>query len=108
MVLKKQRIKGHAVEKRTGDELLASRERMTRASIEFLKIDIQTALTFLEIARQTDNEERKRRNIQSAGKAYDTVLRFVDRVQLGTDDLQTINTGLERLRSELEEFGEVP
>ena len=43
--------RGHAAAKPTVDEWLASVDRMNRASAEFLKIDLDTALTFLQIAR---------------------------------------------------------
>jgi hypothetical protein len=89
------------------DELLASRERMNRASAEFLKLDLQTALTFVGIARQTRDQVRKRRNCMAARRAYDTVMRLVDKIQLSVEDRRAVSHGLKRLRTELETLGEV-
>ena len=100
-------MRGHAVAKPTVDELLASRERMNRASAEFLKLDLRTALTFVGIARQTGDQIRKRRNCMAARRAYDTVLRLADKVQLGVEDRRDVSQGLKRLRTELEALGEV-
>lgn len=104
MTSKKQPIRAYAV-KPTIDELIVSRERMNRASAEFLKLDIQTALTFLTIARQTQDDTRQQRNLRSARKAYDTVLRLMDRVILSDEDARIVKSGLERLRSELSGLG---
>lgn len=102
MVSRKQQIGGHPAAKPTVDELLASRERINRASIEFLKIDLQTALTFLQIARQTQDELRKKRNCLAARKAYETVVRFIRKTELSPEDMRFIKQRLEQLQSELE------
>jgi len=103
---KKQQTGGHAAPKVTFDQILASRERMNRASVEFLKIDLQTAFTFLRVARQTDDPIRKHRNCRAARRAYDTVVKLMGKVRLNKQDRQTVVLGLEHLRSELQEFGE--
>jgi len=100
-------MRGHAAARPTVDELLASRERMNRATTEFLKLDLQTALTFAGIARQTRDQIRKKRNCTAARRAYDTVVRLVDRVELSVEDGRVVRHGLQRLRTELESLGEV-
>ena len=75
-------MRGHAAPKPTVDDLLASRERMNRASAEFLKIDLETALTFVKIARQSRDDVRKKRNCKAARRAYETVLRLINKVEL--------------------------
>jgi len=104
---RKQRSTGHAAPKPTADEFLASRERLNRASADFLKIDLQTALTFLHIARHTTDVARQERNREAARRAYDTVVKLMKRVKLNADDTRTIVLGLEQLKSELQELGEV-
>jgi len=104
MVSKKRRVWGHAAPKPTADELISSCERLNRASANFLKIDIQTALTFMDTARQTRDRERQERNVRAASRAYETVLNFMDRIVLGDEDTRILTTGLEQLRSELEGF----
>lgn len=97
-----KQITGHPAAKPTVDELLASREQLNRASAEFLKIDLQTALTFVRIARQTNDGVQKKRNCLAARKAYETVVRLVRKIQLSAEDLRFIEQTLEQLQSELE------
>jgi len=88
------------------DELLASREQMNRVSTEFLKLDLETALTFVKIARQTNDHLQRERNCRAAWKAYDTVAKLAKKVDLNTENGRAIRLGLARLRAELEELGE--
>ena len=96
----------YGADRPTVDQLLASRERMNRASAEFLKIDVETALTFANIARQAHDSARKERNCRAARKAYDTVAKLFRKVNLNDVDRQTVIDGLLQLRKELEALGE--
>ena len=89
------------------DEILASGERVNRAAAEFLKLDVQTALTFLFTVRSSEDETRRVRNRKAARRAYDTVVKLMKRVKLSEEDTRKLQVGLEQLRSELEEVGEV-
>jgi len=106
MSSKKQRTMGHAAAKPTVDEMLSSRERLNRASTDFLKIDLETALTFVKAAQQTNNEFRKRRNRLAARKAYETIMKLISKVRLTTEDGLRMKEGLYRLKTALEELGE--
>ena len=90
----------------TIDELIASREGVNRASADFLKIDLRTALTFVKIAQQTTDDVRKERNRMAARRAYETVKKLAQKVSLNDDEMQAIMQSLMRLRSELEALGE--
>jgi hypothetical protein len=79
---------------------------MNRASAEFLKIDLQTALTFVKIAQETRDEIRRKRNCVAARKAYETVIRLVPKVELNAQDAQVVTLGMNKLRSDLEGLGE--
>ena len=105
MVSKKQHTCGHPAGRPTIDELLATRARMNQASAEFLKIDIQTALTFAKIARQTFDNTRKDRSTSAAKKAYDTILRLAKKIDLSKNDQRLVTEGLALLRSELQALG---
>ncbi len=109
MARKKQseRQRPFAAKKPTVDELLASGMRLNRAGADFLKVDVQTALTFTRIALQTKDPASRRRNRNSACKAYDTVLRLISKVQLSDSDARILGSNLERLKSELRELGEI-
>ena len=102
----KKRMKGHAAPAPTMDELLASRERMNRVSTDFLKIDLETALTFISIARQTKDDVRRLRNRRAARKAYETVLKLIDKVDLNDLDRVRVVQALGKLKTELEVLGE--
>lgn len=97
---------GHAVPRPTVDELLASRKRMNTVRVECVKVDLETALTFAKIARQTHDGLRKQRICRSARKAYETVVNLVQKVELTANDRGELNRGLAQLQSELRALGE--
>ena len=107
MAARKEKLKGHAAPKPTVDELLDSRDRLNRAGADFMKIDLETALTFLNIARQTQDEKRKTRNRVAARHAYETVKKLATKVTLKEEDMRVITQSLSRLRSELEAMGDI-
>lgn len=98
---------GHGVAKFSMDQLLASREQMNRVKADFLKTDLQTALTFTKIARQTHDDIQKKRSCRAARKAYDTVLSMIPKVDLNDSDRRVARKGLTQLKSDLEALGEV-
>jgi hypothetical protein len=97
----------YAALKPTVDELLDSLGQLKRTSTEFLKTDIETALTFSSIAAQTEDLQKKHRNRQHARRGYDTILRLSSRVKLSDDDEQLLSEKLMRLKAELQRLGEV-
>ena len=107
MTSRKKRSIGHPASIPTTEELLATRELVNRAAVDFLKVDVETALTFLFSARNTDDKARQKRNRKAARRAYDTVTKLMRRVKLSDQDARTIIVGLEQLRSELQDPGEV-
>ena len=107
MPLRKQTKTKLAAAKPTVDELLASRERMNRVSVEFIETDLETALTFVQIARQTSDDSRRKRTCRAARRAYDSLKGFANRVELTAEHGKQVALGLKRLKSELESLGEV-
>jgi hypothetical protein len=93
--------------KPTVDELIGSLGQLNRTSAEFLKTDIETALTFSSIALQTEDLPKKHRNRKYARKGYDTILRLSGRVRMSNDDEELLAEKLMRLKSELQSLGEV-
>ena len=79
---------------------------MSQASGQFLRIDLETAFTFLKIAGETNDDARRSRNIQSARKAYETVIKLSRKVELPDEDIQAINKMLEELKTKLADLGE--
>ncbi|MFZ3342593.1 MAG: hypothetical protein WA609_08010 [Terriglobales bacterium] len=97
----------YAAAKPTVDEILASIARHHKTSTDFLKADIEMALTFAGIARSARISEERERNRRSARKAYDTVIRLIARVDLTDHDAKVLGRSLARLKSELRGLGEV-
>jgi hypothetical protein len=96
-----------AAKKPSMNEIISAGAQLNRTSIDFLKVDLQTALTFSKIALQSDGDaERRRRNCRNAHKAYDTIVRLAGRVSFSDGDARYISRNLERLKSELQKLGE--
>ncbi len=96
-----------AAKKPTIDEILASDADLKRTSAEFLKVDVETALTFADIALKShDNQVKKDRNRMNARRAYDMISRFVQKIPLTEADAFFLASALQRLKSRLEILGE--
>ncbi len=81
--------------------------RTNRNGVEMLKIDLGAGLTRATIAlRAPEHSEKRLRNHKEARKAYDTVLDFVQRVTLTSEDTQEISDKLAQLKSSLEKLGD--
>ena len=74
--------------------------------MNFLKTDLNTALTFSAIALQARETSKRERMREHARKAYDTVVRLMRRVELTPPDAQFLARNLKRLRAELISLGE--
>lgn len=93
--------------KATARELLATQERLNQTTADFLRVDVQTSLTFCKIARETDDPDKKSRNRHHARRGYDTVVRLMRKVDFTQTELQEMNANLEKLKSQLQSLGEV-
>lgn len=106
VVARKQRLAGYAAVEPTLDELLDSVEETNRVGAQFLKLDLQTAFTFVAIAREAPDDARMMRNRMAARRAYDTVLKLAGKIDLSREDAREITRSLTQLRSELRGLGE--
>jgi hypothetical protein len=97
----------YATRRPTVDELLATAGQFKKASSDFLKLDVATGLTFSKLALETDNPEKKQRNLRSARRAYDMVIRLLDRIPLSEEDAECLSQELAYLKANLERLGEV-
>ena len=93
-------------------ELASSRQTAEKAKlmgvrdVEFLRVEIRTGLMFSKIALEAHHRKTVNRNRANARKAYDSVRHFMPRAGLSGDDLNEIRSGLEKLKSELQQLGE--
>ena len=80
---------------------------LTATGLDFLHTELRTASTFVQIAASAaPHSARKTRNQASARTAYNKVKDLSDRLHLSDSELRHINTGLDRLKSALEDLGE--
>jgi hypothetical protein len=70
-----------------------------QVGLNFLLLEIKSGFTFLDLARVEDPHETVviARNIQNARKAYETVQRLRDRVELSQQENERIDEGLRKL-----------
>jgi hypothetical protein len=88
------------------DELLASVARHNKTGTDFLKADLEAALTFADIARTAEDAEERERNRRAARRAYDTIVRLINKVELNSEDANVMRSKLARLKSDLSEMDE--
>jgi hypothetical protein len=82
-------------------------EIRTDASIDFLFTEAETGLTFISMALKAEADPiGTMDNVASARKAYDTILRFKDRVRLDRKQRDRLDSRLVRLRLGLLSLGE--
>ena len=80
-------------------------EQSNRIGIEFLLADLNTGLTFLQIAHVTTSAAGRVRNFEKALEVYRTVERLLPRVVPAADEQLKIQTMLGELRSRLLDAG---
>lgn len=81
-------------------------ESFHRATLSFVKTELEVAETFADIALESDDGASLPRNRQNARKAYDTALRFPQRTPLTAVQDSEIGARLASLKSEPTELGE--
>lgn len=77
-----------------------------KAEMEFLRTELLAGLTFSRIARDSRDATKRGRNQANARKAYDSLVRYMPRVNLLKGDWQDFQSKLEQLKSELHALGE--
>ena len=75
------------------------------SGVEFLLSELDLAVTFMDFANTTTNEETAQRNYQHAIKAYKTAERFLPKVMPDRMQRQTIAEKLANLRARLDGAG---
>ena len=81
-------------------------KRTSKIRANFLQIHSETGLTFSGIALRERDANTRRRTIQTARKAYDTIMRLREGTDLGESDREKLEANLRRLKSELESLGQ--
>ncbi len=87
------------------DFLKASRNSSS-AQVQFIFTELCIGLTFALIAHQTAEGEARVRNRVRARAAYDSIVRFADRVCMTREESRDAHTQITSLRTRLEDLGE--
>ena len=88
------------------EQLTDTGKQLNSTNVDFLKIDVETALTFTGLALETDNQEKKERNRKNARKAYDTIRQLWNKVTFTPSEETFMHEKLGRLKNDLELLGE--
>ena len=93
---------GIAVDQEAGAKLRAMNQ--DAASVEFLKTELETGITFADLALSAKHEDKLERTKANARKAYDTALRFMEKLK--PEDAAELEVRLKHLVSKLRQLGE--
>lgn len=77
----------------------------TRA--DFLKTELSLGLTFADMALNSADDEKTKRNCKNARTAYNALVKFSDGVALSKGDSEHMASGMALLKSQLVLLGEV-
>lgn len=83
-----------------------SLREFNRTGTEFLKVDVATGLTLAKAALTTGSAEKRERNQKSARKAYDTIVRILNKITPTEADAKELNDSLDELKANLVKLGE--
>jgi hypothetical protein len=86
-----------------GAEILSD---LNQSGLSFLLIDLETAMSFMDVADVSGIEETTRRNRANARTAYDTVLRLLEKLTPTADQRHTIDAQLTPLKTRLQAAGQ--
>ena len=92
--------------KQISSDFVERQKDLNIAGVNFLKTDLETALTFSSMALETDDPVKKRRMTRKARQAFDTITHLLGRVTMSASDTQFMDKNLRRLKRELGTLGE--
>jgi hypothetical protein len=79
---------------------------LIQTGVEFMLIDLDLAMTFMDVAEGSCLEDTKHRNHKNAHKAYDAVLHHLEKLKPDAGQRRVIDAMLARLKTRLETAGE--
>ena len=81
-------------------------KKLDKVKVDFIRTDLDVALTFAQIASETDNSEKMIRTSRNARKGYDAGLQFMSTAKITAFEREIIGVKLKRLKSALLNLGE--
>jgi hypothetical protein len=73
--------------------------------VDFLFTDLELAMTFMDVADASQNEETVRRNHDNANKAYNAVVYYLGKLTPDAGQRQMIDAKLALLKTRLQAVG---
>lgn len=80
--------------------------RLNRVAADFLRIDSEIALTFSGLALTANDPEKRSRRVQTARRAYDTIVQLSKNIDLSHKQRDQLDASLQRLKTELQSLGQ--
>jgi hypothetical protein len=77
-----------------------------QTGVQFLLVDLDLAMTFMDVAETSRLEDTKHRNHKNARKAYDAVLQHLEKLKPDAGQRRVIDAKLARLKTRLEAAGQ--
>ena len=75
--------------------------------LEFLKVELDIATTFIQLAKAASSLEQRQWKSGQAKKAYDTVAQMMNRVALSSAEAESLSNRLAVLKTALQQFDEL-
>ncbi len=80
-------------------------QRETREQkIHFLRTELQTALTFTQLAHTAKGKDTRQRNVAKARRAYGELIRFGRQAELTSEESQEFEIGMDKLKIALRDL----
>jgi hypothetical protein len=81
-------------------------QELNQSGMDFLLTDVDLAMTFMDVAAASHDQETVHRNHNNARKAYDTVLHLLGKMTLTAGKREEINAKLAVLKTRLQVMGQ--
>ena len=95
-------LKGNPVQ--SDERITRLRAQSNTLGAQFLQIDAELALTLSGMALKTSNTEKRERQFEGAGKAFNTIMRLRKKLDLSETEKNRLDASLERLKSALQKL----
>jgi hypothetical protein len=82
------------------------RQQFEKNRVEFLLTELDTATTFCEVAKSSDDPDKITRNVKNAREGYETLLKFREGAPFDAHTKKEFGEKFLRLKSSLKELGE--
>jgi hypothetical protein len=77
-----------------------------RSGVQFLNTDLDTAMTLVQMAARSKDDEKRQRTQSKARTAYDTVKKFAEKLNLLEPERSDIFRKLDEVKQALQDLGE--